>query len=477
MAKASINFQKTQANSVDETTRNFEADYLLPKEHRLENELWNCGKSDSQVFQEELAKAERKGGRVPKEENSLWEGVLNLNQHHTLEDAQRVAKHIEEKFNVICTRIAVHRDEGHINERGIVQYNIHAHLNFVTYKDGKQNWRRENVKDGFIQLQTDIAQMLDMERGKSRKETLAVHLPPKQQRIVAKEREAKENEIVALKTENEALQYNFREYQQRITALENQSVEDKKELHRLNTQVKKGEATIQELEKRLSEALQSKNTPKTIKDTPKEEKSDFRPLYAPKITYQTVEVKTGMFGSEKQEVLPKKEAIALEVYAEEQAKRITTLEEQNKRLIEKVNKAVELVNKSNSHNEKLLAENKELSWYKEQYQIIVKKLKEITGYAKITEAIEAIKAKFSPTQEAKREEKPKSIFDKLKEEVAEIHKENPDIKAEVEKKTYRGQDLMARVKAMQEQGEKNKEALGLDKEPIKPKSRGFSHDR
>ena len=466
MAKASINFQKTQANSVDETTRNFEADYLLPKEHRLENELWNCGKSDSQVFQEELAKAERKGGRVPKFENSLWEGVLNLNQHHTLEDAQRVAKHIEEKFNVICTRIAVHRDEGHINERGIVQYNIHAHLNFVTYKDCKQNWRRENIKDGFIQLQTDIAQMLDMERGKSRKETLAVHLPPKQRRIVAKEREAKENEIVALKTENEALQYNFREYQQRITALENQSVEDKKELHRLNTQVNKGNATIQELEKRLQEALQSKKAPETIKDMPKEEKSDFRPILAPKIAYKTVEVKTGMFGSKKQVVLPSTHAMQLESYAEALAERALTLEKQNKRLIEKVNQAVALVEHTNTQNEKLVKENEDLTWYKEQYNIIVKKLQEYTGIKTIKEAVEAIKAKFLPTQEAKREEKPKSSFEQLKEDIAE---------AEAHQKPLKGKELMDEVQRLNEQGKKNMEAL--KQEPEKKKSRGFGRDR
>lgn len=439
MAKASINFQKTKHNSVDETTRNFEADYLLPKEHRLENELWNCGKSDSQVFQEELAKAERKGGRVPKEENSLWEGVLNLNQHHTLEDAQRVAKHIEEKFNVICTRIAVHRDEGHINERGIVQYNIHAHLNFVTYKDGKQNWRRENVKDGFIQLQTDIAQMLDMERGKSRKETLAVHLPPKQQRIVAKEREAKENEIVALKTENEALQYNFREYQQRITALENQSVEDKKELHRLNTQVNKGNATIQELEKQLQEALQSKNTPETIKDTPKEVKNDFRPVLAPKIAYKTVEVKTGMFGSEKQVVLPKKEALALESYAEALAEQNKSLKRQNTEL----KGQVEVLEEINGYQD---AELKKLSPYKKAYNDLVIKLKAITKIDKVEEIINAIKAKFLPTQEAKREEKA-NVFQTIKAE-AETHLK-----------------------------EQNTQTVKTFVEEQKPKSKGFSRDR
>lgn len=446
MAKASINFQKSKHNSVAETTREFEAHYLLPKEHRLENEYWNCGKSDSQIFQDELAKANRKGGRVPKEENSLWEAVINLNKEHRLEDVQRVAKHIEEKFNVICTRIAVHRDEGHINERGIVEYNLHAHLNFVTYKDGKQNWRREHITpQNLSQLQTDIAQTLNMTRGKEGSE--AVRLGHKQQRVIAKEREA--------------VQYSFREYQQRITALENTSAEDKKEIHKLNNLVKKGEATIQDLEKRLQEALESKKSLETIKDTPKEVKSDFRPLYAPKIAYKTVEIKTGMFGSEKQEVLPKKEALALEVYAEEQAKRIKALERQNTDL----KGQNEVLKEVNGYQE---ARIKELTFFEEQYNIIVKKLKEYTGIKMLKEAIEAIKAKFLPTQEAKREEKP-NVFQTIQAE-ADTHLK--------EQKPLKGKELMDEVQRLNEQGKKNMEyAKEQSKEPEKKKPKSSWRDR
>lgn len=417
MASSSIHFKKATSHSSAHNTRADIPKYLLPEEHRLENEYWQNEKSARQLFDDELQKATRKGGPKPKFENSHWEAVLNLNAEHSLTDVQKVAKLIEKKFNITCTSIAVHRDEGHVKE-GQPIYNYHAHLEFMTYQNGQQNWRREHVKNGLSELQTIVANELKMTRGKEGSE--ALRLDHKQYRVIAREQEAKEKEIVALKTENEALKYDFREYQKRITGLETENTDLKKELHRLNTQVNKGEATIQELEKRLSEALQSKNTPETIKDMPQEEKIDFR------ATHMLL------------------------------SKQIVALQKENKELKEEVTK---------------------LSWYKEQYQIIVKRLKEVTGYDKLVEAFEAVKAKFSLTQEAKREEKPKSIFDKLKEEVAEIHKENPDIKAEVEKKTYRGQDLMARVKAMQEQGEKNKEALGLDKEPIKSKSRGFSHDR
>ena len=171
MAKASINFQKTKANSVAETTRQFEANYLLPKQYRKKNEYWSIGRSDEEVFYTELAKAKRKGGRIPKPENSLWEAVLNLNENHTMEDVKKVAEHIEKKFNIICTRIAIHRDEGKVfvgnNGSETVKYNYHAHLNFVTYKDGKQNWRRALIrKQDLAELQTEVAEILGMERGK-----------------------------------------------------------------------------------------------------------------------------------------------------------------------------------------------------------------------------------------------------------------------------------------------------------------------
>ena len=139
MAISSANFQKTKSNSVAETTRQFEAKYLLPKEHRGENEFYNCGTDENILFEQELEKAERKGGRVPKLENSLWEGLLNLNKNHTIEDVNRVGEHIAKKFNIHYTRGALHRDEGHFNKKGKVEYNYHAHVNFMTYKDGKHN--------------------------------------------------------------------------------------------------------------------------------------------------------------------------------------------------------------------------------------------------------------------------------------------------------------------------------------------------
>lgn len=95
-------------------------------------------------------------------------------------DAQKVAEHIAKKFNFIATRIAIHRDEGHFesdeNGEKCVVYNYHAHLNFITLKDAKQNMRREHIsaKD-LSQAQDEIAEILQMERGERLKDLYGEH--------------------------------------------------------------------------------------------------------------------------------------------------------------------------------------------------------------------------------------------------------------------------------------------------------------
>lgn len=200
MASSSIHFKKATSHSSAHNTRADIPKYLLPEKHRLENEYWQNEKSARQLFDDELQKATRKGGPKPKFENSHWEAVLNLNAEHSLTDVQKVAKLIEKKFNITCTSIAVHRDEGHVKE-GQPIYNYHAHLEFMTYQNGQQNWRREHVKNGLSELQTIVANELNMIRGKEGSE--AERLDHKQYRVIAREQEAKEKEIHTLKQELE----------------------------------------------------------------------------------------------------------------------------------------------------------------------------------------------------------------------------------------------------------------------------------
>jgi DNA repair exonuclease SbcCD ATPase subunit len=236
--------------SVAETTREFEAKYLLPKEHRGENEFYNCGTDEKELFNQELAKAERKGGRVPKVENSLWEGVINLNKKHTIEDVNRVGEHIAKKFNIHYTRGALHRDEGHIDEKGKVQYNIHAHINFMTYKDGKQNWRLEFIdKEALRELQTEVAELLGMERGELNSKSVRAN-----HRIFREKADEIKAEREALK-ENSMLKAQIQDLKKQNSTLKGQNTKLKNENSKLKEENKKLEEQIKKLNNELKETL------------------------------------------------------------------------------------------------------------------------------------------------------------------------------------------------------------------------------
>lgn len=209
MAKSSINFQKSKGHSYDHNFRKDEPNYLLKPADRLENFYWQNEKSAREIFDEELKSYGTKKGKRPTFENSHWEAVLNLNKNHTLEDVQKVAEYIEQKFNITCATIAVHRDEGHYkNDKP--QHNFHAHITFVTVKDGQQNWRKEKIKPADLrELQTAVAEMLQMERGQENSE--AERLSHKQYKKAAQQKEQLEREVLSLKERNAILEQERKE--------------------------------------------------------------------------------------------------------------------------------------------------------------------------------------------------------------------------------------------------------------------------
>ena len=209
MAKSSINFQKSKGHSYDHNFRKDEPNYLLKPADRLENFYWQNEKSAREIFDEELKSYGTKKGKRPTFENSHWEAVLNLNKNHTLEDVQKLAEYIEQKFNITCATIAVHRDEGHYkNDKP--QHNFHAHITFVTVKDGQQNWRKEKIKPADLrELQTAVAEMLQMERGQENSE--AERLSHKQYKKAAQQKEQLEREILSLKERNTILEQERKE--------------------------------------------------------------------------------------------------------------------------------------------------------------------------------------------------------------------------------------------------------------------------
>ena len=189
MAESSIHFDKSKPNWEQHMLRTSDKlpTYLLdPKDRLKENEYQEPTEQDVDLFNAEMALLKGRGKR-PKLENCQREAVVNLNENHTMEDVLKVAKLCEKTFGIKCTCIAIHHDEGYKDDFGQVHFNHHAHLHFFTMQNGKQMWQLGKTKRLMSKLQTDVAKVLGMKRGKEKSE--AQRLEHKQYKAVVKEKE------------------------------------------------------------------------------------------------------------------------------------------------------------------------------------------------------------------------------------------------------------------------------------------------
>jgi len=156
--------------------------------------------------------------------------------------------------------------------------------------------------------------------------------------------------------------------------------------------------TLREEIVKKDEIINSTPNMDDYKEYAEKEFVDFKPIPIPKIVKQTVEIKTGMLSSEPAKVLMLEEANKLISYT-------NAISNQNKEL--------------HAQNQALKTENSKL---KQAYTNLVAKLKEITKFDKVVDAVEAIKQRFikSSVKQQVEEHKELDTLDKLNKLVQEI---------------------------------------------------------
>jgi len=230
-----------------------------------------------------------KGGKKISKNNSLMEIVVNVKSTTTAEEMKEIEKYYEQELGIKIYGSAIHKDEGEREQddnNKIKRINHHAHIIAYTINDNKQMFRRIHITQKKLrEMQTKTAEILKMERGKDARETNRKHKPHKQfkadaekEKELLKELENKDLNTIINKCKSYAnknttimgnisldtldtilnyvkkqtlLNYNFREMQKKITSLENIDKEQKKELHRLNTQANKDNSKIDTLNAKL----------------------------------------------------------------------------------------------------------------------------------------------------------------------------------------------------------------------------------
>lgn len=191
MTISSINFQRVRGDkkqALDHIARTTEKEpvYLLEKSERKPNGFELLADVDKlHEEQMSLRKKNHSRGKAPELNDSLWEAVINLEEHHTMDDVKKVADFIHKKYHLTPTAIAIHRDEGYKNKTtGETKYNYHAHVMFYTVENGKSQMRTIGKK-ALSEMQTEVANLLHMERGQVNSKT--VRLNHRQYREKAKE--------------------------------------------------------------------------------------------------------------------------------------------------------------------------------------------------------------------------------------------------------------------------------------------------
>ena len=189
---SSINFKKSFAINAEHNDRTLPPSYLIDNEKGAE-----CNRSaeearelKNQIISEAKETYTRRTGQRFQAKTYEWSAVCNIKPDTAMEDLEALAKHFNDKYGFQCYQIAIHRDEGHIDEDGKEQINHHAHLEFITLdkESGKNNYRRELITPKVLrQIQTETAEILQMQRGQDKRLSGAERIEP---RRYAKQKEA-----------------------------------------------------------------------------------------------------------------------------------------------------------------------------------------------------------------------------------------------------------------------------------------------
>ena len=170
--------------------------------------------------------------------NYEWSAVVNIKPETTMNDLKKLAQHFSDKYGFQCYQIAIHRDEGHINDDGEKEINHHAHLEFITLdkNTGKQLFKlRDFNPQKMREIQTEVAEILQMERGQDKRISGAKRIEP---RAYARLKEQERQEKREIKKELESTKETLKNTTQELESVKTELKNTKKEKNLSKTAIK-----------------------------------------------------------------------------------------------------------------------------------------------------------------------------------------------------------------------------------------------
>lgn len=199
MASTSINIQPCIICSSEQHNQRLkELDYVRSDLSHL-NEHWQ---SDDRTLSQHLSEVQRayqqaKGKRMHAKATPIREGVIVIKEDTTLDDLQRFARAVEDRWGIKALQIHTHKDEGYMHAKEWTP-NLHAHIVFL-WADENGVTRKLGRQD-MVEMQTLLAESLQMDRGVASDKK---HLSSLQFKVDAEEKRLSEAQIKLVEADKE----------------------------------------------------------------------------------------------------------------------------------------------------------------------------------------------------------------------------------------------------------------------------------
>ncbi len=324
MAISSIHFASGHSGYFDHNSRESHTNNAIFSD---EENYCSATKSEAfEVFKNELksrteAYENRTGQKLQKNTQTHISAIFNFNKDTTPEQAHKVCEYLEKVLDTKVVQLAMHRDEGHIIEDDTEDMhdalkvdnaikNYHGHIEMLGLDSQGHSIRKKLDKPMLREIQTEVAKILGMERGRETSYTkeeykiITSHMLPKEEYADKKEYNrafgyfAKELGLYKQKKSKRLDTYEYKEMaKQRAEAVKElqKELENAKsqiqDLKNDNTTLKKSNSTmkgqntklknentkLKELNKKLEEDIKKLNN--ELRETLKE-LGALRPQYA-----------------------------------------------------------------------------------------------------------------------------------------------------------------------------------------------------
>ena len=198
---SSINFKKTIPIQSKHNDRYTPPSYLIGGEFEVNRDSFEALQLKNQIVEDAKKKYQEVINQPFKAKSYEWSAVVNLKPDSTMADLEKIANHFQNKYGFQCYQMAIHRDEGHIDDNGNKVINHHAHLEFITLdkNTGKSLFRADLQRPKALrQMQDEVAEILQMERGLDKRKSKRKRIEP---RAYAQIKEAEKKNIKKLQEE------------------------------------------------------------------------------------------------------------------------------------------------------------------------------------------------------------------------------------------------------------------------------------